>query len=87
MFGLYPKTVPLESHSLTAEQLAAIAFSECDHILLPKHFETYTLEPSFLEAGYCLIASVLNKFGAFVYKAIALMPQRTLSVWKSLALS
>ena len=28
-----------------------------------------------------------DKFGAFVYKAIALMPQRTLSVWKSLALS
>lgn len=40
MLGLYPNTVPLESHSLTAEQLAAIAFSECVQTLDPRHFET-----------------------------------------------
>jgi len=31
--------VPFESHSLTAEQLAAIAFSEWHQTFDPKHFE------------------------------------------------
>jgi hypothetical protein len=39
MFALYPKTVPFESHSLTADVFAAMAFSECTHTLDPKHFE------------------------------------------------
>jgi hypothetical protein len=33
------------------------------------------------------MASLLNKFGALVLIAMALTPQRTLSVWKSLVLS
>jgi hypothetical protein len=34
----YPKTVPFESHYLTAEQLAAIAFSTGTNFLLPNTF-------------------------------------------------
>jgi len=41
MLGLYPKTVPFESHSLTADTLAAMDFSACVHILEPKHFEIF----------------------------------------------
>jgi hypothetical protein len=38
MLGLYPKTVPLESHSLTAEIFAAIPFSGYTLTLEPKQY-------------------------------------------------
>ena len=82
MLGLYPKTVPLESHSLTAEQFAAIAFSEWVHTFDPKHFDTliFDLEEihdsnkfkTYLSSPdgfteYCLMASFLRRLGAFVF--------------------
>jgi hypothetical protein len=45
------------------------------------------VELACLLTGYCLIASRLNKFGALVLKAIALIPHKTLSVWNNRALS
>ena len=45
--GLYPKTVPLESHSLDADALAKTAFSKGTWISDPKHLEYPSL--GFLE--------------------------------------
>ena len=51
MEGLYPNTVPFESHSLTAEQLAAMAFSEWLQSLVPKHLLMYmrSILPTYLK--------------------------------------
>lgn len=87
MLGLYPKTVPLESHSLTAEALAKTAFSKGTYSSDPKHLEY----PSF---GLLLLpylaeerASAFKIVGALVFIAKAEIPQNTESVWKSLHLS
>lgn len=86
-FLLNPNTVPLESHSLTAEALANTAFSK----------ETYSSDPKVLEyPGKGLVlelalavdkASAFKMVGALVFMAKAEIPQNTESVWNNLHLS
>lgn len=85
--GLNPKTVPLESHSLTALALARQAFSKGTYLLLPKHLEN-PAKGTFLELLRALErASFLRTVGALVFMAKAEIPQRTESVWNCLHLS
>jgi len=86
-FLLYPKTVPFESHSLTALALAKTAFSKGTYSLDPKHLE-YPVATLLLELDLALDkASYFKTVGALVFIAKAEIPQNTESVWNNLHLS
>ena len=83
---MYPKTVPFESHSLTAAELAQMAASTGTYSLDPKTLA----KPLQSDGGTLLVlerASSRSTVGALVLWARALRPQSTESVWKSLVLS
>lgn len=87
ILGLYPKTVPLESHSLTALALAKTAFSKGTYSELPKVLE-YPFKGLLLELDLAVvIASAFKTVGALVFMAKAEIPQNTESVWNNLVFS
>lgn len=85
--ALYPKTVPLESHSLTALALAKTAFSKGTYSGFPKVLE-YPEAVELLELGLAVFkASAFKIVGALVFMAKAEIPQKTESVWNNLVFS
>lgn len=84
--ALYPKTVPLESHSLTALALAKTAFSKGTYSGLPKVLE-YPAAVELFELDLEFFnASAFKIVGALVFIAKADIPQKTESVWNNLVL-